>query len=100
MEGVQHLGDKAVTCHRLNFQKATFSCHKIKATTTYMVSLKASDDGTKTQALVVCHADNLVKNHQLLRGIMKVDPGTNRICHFLGNKAILWVPNQVMDNNV
>lgn len=97
VEGIQNLGDKAVMCHRLNFQKVVFYCHEIHATTAFMVSLVAGD-GTKTQALAVCHADTSGMNHDMLNQIFKVDPGTNPVCHFLGNKAVLWVPNLVVEN--
>ncbi|RZB95101.1 Embryonic abundant protein USP92, partial [Glycine soja] len=92
VEGVHNLGGKAVMCHRLNFQKAVFYCHEVHETTAFMVPLLAGD-GTKTQALAVCHFDTSVLNFELFRQIMKVDPGTNPLCHFLGNKSILWVPN-------
>ncbi|TKY49017.1 Embryonic abundant protein VF30.1 [Spatholobus suberectus] len=99
VEGVQNLGLKTVQCHRLNFQKATFYCHEVNPTTAFMVSLEAAD-GTKAQALAVCHdGDHPGMNHQLLRELMKVDPGSNTVCHFLGNKDILWVPNLIMDND-
>ncbi|WJX73448.1 hypothetical protein P8452_57229 [Trifolium repens] len=97
VDSVQNLGDKAVMCHRLNFQKVVFYCHEIHGTTAFMVPLVASD-GTKTQALAVCHTDTSGMNQQMLHQIMKADPGSNPVCHFLGNKAILWVPNLVVDN--
>lgn len=97
VESVQNLGDKAVMCHRLNFQKVVFYCHEINATTAFMVPLVASD-GTKTQALAVCHKDTSGMNHDMLHQILKADPGTNPVCHFLGNKAILWVPNLALDS--
>ena len=53
---------------------------------------------TKTQALAVCHADTSGMNHEMLQQIMKADPGSKPVCHFLGNKAILWVPNLGLDN--
>ncbi|KAK7386843.1 hypothetical protein VNO78_27181 [Psophocarpus tetragonolobus] len=96
VEGVQNLGDKAVTCHRLNFQKVAFYCHEVHQTTSFMVQLVAAD-GTKTQTLVVCHSDTSSMNHQLLQHLMGVHPQTKPVCHFLGNKTILWVPNLVMD---
>jgi len=97
IESVQNLGEKAVMCHRLNFQKVVFYCHEIHGTTAFMVPLVAND-GTKTQALAVCHADTSGMNHEMLQQIMKADPGSKPVCHFLGNKAILWVPNLGMDN--
>lgn len=97
VESVQNLGDKAVMCHRLNFQKVVFYCHEINDTTAFMVPLVATD-GTKTQALAVCHKDTSGMNHEMLHQIFKADPGNKPVCHFLGNKAILWVPNLALDN--
>ena len=96
VEGVQNLGDKAVMCHRLNFRTAVFYCHEVRETTAFMVPLVAGD-GTKTQALAVCHSDTSGMNHHMLHELMGVDPGTNPVCHFLGSKAILWVPNLSVD---
>ncbi|WJX73449.1 hypothetical protein P8452_57230 [Trifolium repens] len=97
IESVQNLGDKAVMCHRLNFRKVVYYCHEVHGTTAFMVPLVDSD-GTKTQALAVCHGDTSGMNHEMLQQIMKVDPGTKPVCYFIGNKAILWVPNLVVDN--
>lgn len=97
IESIQNLGEKAVMCHRLNFQKVVFYCHEIHGTTTFMVPLVASD-GTKTRALAVCHTNTSGLNHEMLTKIMKGDPGNKPVCHFLGNKAIMWVPNLVVDN--
>ncbi|KAG4971871.1 hypothetical protein AAZX31_13G267000 [Glycine max] len=96
VEGVQNLGDKAVMCHRLNFRTVAFYCHEVRGTTAFMVPLVAGD-GTKTQALAVCHSDTSGMNRHILHQTMGVDPGTNTVCHFLGSKAILWVPNLAMD---
>ncbi|CAJ1956870.1 unnamed protein product [Sphenostylis stenocarpa] len=96
VEGVQNLGDKAVMCHGLNFQIAVFYCHQVHEIRAFKVQLVAGD-GTKTQALVVCHSDTSGMNHQMLHQIMGVDPGTNPVCHFLGTKEILWVPNLAVD---
>jgi len=92
VDSVQNLGDKAVMCHRLNFQKSVFYCHEIHGTTAFMVPLVASD-GTKTHALATCHADTSGINREMFSQIMKADLGSKPLCHFLGNKAILWVPN-------
>ncbi|KAK7274686.1 hypothetical protein RIF29_15783 [Crotalaria pallida] len=97
LEGLQNLGDKAVMCHGMNFQKVVFYCHEIHATTVFVASLVAGD-GTKTQALAVCHADTSGMNHDMVYKDLKVDPGTNPLCHFLGNKTVVWVPNLVVDN--
>ncbi|CAI8607056.1 unnamed protein product [Vicia faba] len=93
VEEVKKIGDKAVMCHRLNFKKVAFYCHQINATTTYMVPLVASD-GTKSNALTICHHDTRGMDPNIIYQVLKVKPGTIPICHFIGNKAIAWVPNK------
>ena len=97
VEEVKKVGDNAVMCHRLNFEKVVFNCHQVRATTAYVVSLAALD-GTKTKALTVCHHDTRGMNHELLYEALKVDPGTVPVCHFIGNKAAAWVPNHSVDH--
>jgi hypothetical protein len=97
VEEVKRVGDNAVMCHRLNFEKVVFNCHQVQATTAYMVSLAASD-GTKVNALTVCHHDTRGMNPELLYEALKVDPGTVPVCHFIGNKAAAWVPNRFDDH--
>ncbi|XP_020208124.1 unknown seed protein USP [Cajanus cajan] len=94
VEEVNKIGDKAVMCHRLNFEDVVFYCHQINATTTYMVPLVASD-GTKARALTICHHDTRGMDPTVLYEVLKVKPGTVPVCHFVGNKAIAWVPNLV-----
>ena len=48
-----------------------FYCHEINATTALLVQLMA-DDGTKTQALAVCHADNSGMDQEMLREALKL----------------------------
>ncbi|KAK7272871.1 hypothetical protein RIF29_13911 [Crotalaria pallida] len=91
VEGIQNLGEKAVICHRLNFHRIVFYCHENHGTTTFNVSLVAGN-GTKTHALAICH-DTTGMNHDMLSEILGVDPGTKPVCHFLGNKSVLWLPN-------
>ncbi|CAK8535202.1 unnamed protein product [Lathyrus sativus] len=98
IESMINLGEKAVMCHRLNFQKVVFYCHEVHGTTTFMVPLVAND-GTKTQALVVCHTNTSGMDHEMLLQVMRGDPGNKPVCHFLGNKAIMWVPNLVVDSD-
>lgn len=98
VEEVKRVGDNAVMCHRLNFEKVVFNCHQVKATTAYVVSLVAPD-GTKAKALTVCHHDTRGMNAALLNEVLNVKPGTVPVCHFIGNKAAAWVPND-SDGNV
>ncbi|XP_015943734.1 unknown seed protein USP [Arachis duranensis] len=97
IEGVHNLGDKAVMCHRLNFQSTVFYCHEIHGTTAYMVPMVAAD-GRRTQALAVCHHDTSGMNAEVLYEMLKIKPGTETACHFLGNKAVMWVPNMAVNS--
>ncbi|KEH19231.1 embryonic abundant-like protein [Medicago truncatula] len=99
VDEVKKIGDNAVLCHRMNFKNIIFSCHQVNATTVYMVPLVASD-GTKAKAVTICHHDTRGMNPDHLYKVLKVKPGTVPICHFIGNKAIAWVPNNVVDESV
>jgi len=92
VEEVKKIGDNAVMCHRLNFKNVAFYCHQVNATTIYMVPLVASD-GTKSKALTICHHDTRGMNPNMLYKVLKVKPGTVPVCHFIGNKAVAWVPD-------
>lgn len=94
VEEVNKVGEKAVMCHRMNSENVVFYCHQINATTTYMVPL-VSSDGTKAKALTVCHHDTRGMDPNVLHEVLKIKPGTLPVCHFVGNKAIAWVPNLV-----
>lgn len=98
VEEVRKIGDNAVMCHRMNLKKVGFYCHQINATTTYMVPLVASD-GTKSKALTICHHDTRGMDPNMLYEVLKVKPGTVPVCHFIGNKAIAWVPNDVVSES-
>ncbi|CAJ2629508.1 embryonic abundant protein VF30.1-like [Trifolium pratense] len=97
VDEVKKVGDNAVMCHRLNFEKVVFNCHQVRETTAYVVSLVAPD-GTKTNALTVCHHDTRGMNPELLYEALEVNPGTVPVCHFIGNKAAAWVPNNSVDH--
>ena len=91
VEEVKKVGERTVMCHRLNFKKVVFYCHEVNATTTYTVPLVTSD-GTKAKALTICHHDTRGMDPDALYQILKVKPGTVPVCHFVGNKAVAWVP--------
>lgn len=97
VEEVRRVGDNAIMCHRLNFEKVVFNCHQVKDTIAYVVSLVAPN-GAKTKALTVCHHDTRGMNPDLLYDALKADPGTVPICHFIGNKAAAWIPNHSDDH--
>ncbi|KAE8675829.1 hypothetical protein F3Y22_tig00111641pilonHSYRG00032 [Hibiscus syriacus] len=50
-------------------------------------------DGTKAKAVAVCHTDTSAWNPKHLAfQVLKVEPGTVPICHFLPQDHIVWVP--------
>ncbi|XVE53704.1 hypothetical protein DITRI_Ditri03aG0023900 [Diplodiscus trichospermus] len=91
--GVQRMtGDKSVVCHKQNYPYAVFHCHKSETTRAYMVPLEGADD-TKAKAVAICHTDTSAWNPKHLAfQVLKVEPGTIPICHFLPQDHIVWVP--------
>lgn len=86
--------DKSVVCHKQNYAYAVFYCHATGTTRAYMVPLEGTD-GTKAQAVAVCHTDTSAWNPKHLAfQVLKVKPGTVPICHFLPEDHIVWVPNK------
>ncbi|KAJ9168339.1 hypothetical protein P3X46_019879 [Hevea brasiliensis] len=86
-------GDKSVVCHKQNYAYAVFYCHATQTTRAYMVSL-AGADGSKAQAVAVCHTDTSAWNPKHLAfQVLKVKPGTVPVCHFLPQDHVVWVPN-------
>ncbi|XP_058753654.1 unknown seed protein USP-like [Vicia villosa] len=98
VEEVNKIADKGVMCHKLNLGKDVFYCHQVNASTTYMVPLTASD-GTTVKALAACHHDTRGMNPNLLDEVLKVKPGTVPVCHFVGNKAVAWLPVPVTSDS-
>jgi hypothetical protein len=92
-KGVKKIGDRSVACHKQNYAYAVFYCHEIQATRAYMVSMVATD-GTKAEAVAVCHTDTRTWNHNHFAfQLLKIKPGTVPICHFLPTDSLVWVPN-------
>ncbi|GMI92539.1 RESPONSIVE TO DESICCATION 22 [Hibiscus trionum] len=85
-------GDKIVVCHKQKYAYAVFYCHKSETTRAYRVPLEGAD-GTKAKAVAVCHTDTSAWNPKHLAfQVLKVEPGTVPICHFLPQDHIVWVP--------
>ncbi|KAK6927407.1 BURP domain [Dillenia turbinata] len=85
-------GDKAVVCHKQDYPYAVFYCHTTQTTKAYKVSLVGAD-GTKADAVAVCHTDTSEWNPKHLAfQLLKVKPGTVPICHFLPEDHVVWVP--------
>ncbi|KAF5823859.1 putative BURP domain-containing protein [Helianthus annuus] len=84
--------NKAVVCHKQNYAYAVFYCHKTISTQAYAVSM-VGGDGTKVNAVAVCHTDTAKWNPKHLAfQVLKVKPGTVPICHFLPEDHVVWVP--------
>lgn len=84
-------GSDSVVCHKQNYAYAVFYCHKTMATKTYVVSLVGAN-GAKVKAAVACHADTSKWNPKHLAfQLLKVEPGSVPVCHFLPEDHIVWV---------
>ncbi|CAL5431704.1 unnamed protein product [Camellia sinensis] len=94
IEGVKKMAsDATVVCHKQNYAYTVFYCHKTQTTKAYKVST-VGVDGTKAEAVAVCHTDTLGWNPKHLAfQVLKVKPGTVPICHFLPEDHIVWVHN-------
>ncbi|XP_039064075.1 BURP domain protein RD22-like [Hibiscus syriacus] len=90
-KGMRNVGENELLCHKKKYPGAVFSCHSINKTTLYKVPL-VGKDGTKADALAVCHRDTSAwnPNHMAFR-ILKVKPGTQPICHFILRDTLVWV---------
>ncbi|CAN1162099.1 BURP domain protein RD22 [Linum perenne] len=86
-------GSRSVVCHNQKYAYAVFYCHATQTSKAYMVPLEGAD-GTKVNAVAVCHTDTSQWNPKHLAfQVLKVKPGTVPICHFLPQDHIVWVPN-------
>ncbi|CAI8605751.1 unnamed protein product [Vicia faba] len=92
-KGVKKMGEKnkAVVCHKENYPYAVFYCHKTDTTKVYSVPLEGVD-GNRVQAVAVCHTDTSQWNPKHLAfQVLKVQPGTVPVCHFLPQDHVVWV---------
>lgn len=84
-------GTEAVVCHKQNYAYAVFYCHATHTTRAYTVPLVGTD-GTKAEAVAVCHTDTSAWNPKHLAfQVLKVKPGTVPVCHFLPEDHVVWV---------
>ncbi|KAI4377858.1 hypothetical protein MLD38_015425 [Melastoma candidum] len=84
---------KSVVCHKENYPYAVFYCHKTQETRFYVAPMEGSD-GTGVKAVVACHTDTSKWNPKHLAfQVLKVQPGTVPICHFLPEDHIVWFSN-------
>lgn len=92
-QGVKKLGEKnkAVVCHKENYPYAVFYCHKTDSTKVYSVPLEGVD-GSRVKAVAVCHTDTSQWNPKHLAfQVLKVQPGTVPVCHFIPQDHVVWV---------
>ncbi|KAK2399191.1 BURP domain protein RD22 [Trifolium repens] len=92
-KGVKRFGEKnkAVVCHKENYPYAVFYCHKTDTTKVYSVPLEGVD-GNRVKAVAVCHTDTSQWNPKHLAfQVLKVQPGTVPVCHFLPQDHVVWV---------
>ncbi|GAU21084.1 hypothetical protein TSUD_10010 [Trifolium subterraneum] len=92
-KGVKKLGkdNKVVTCHKENYPYAVFYCHKTDTIKVYSVPLEGID-GNRVKAVAVCHTDTSQWNPKHLAfQVLKVEPGTVPICHFLPQDHVVWI---------
>ncbi|XP_073134793.1 BURP domain protein RD22-like [Henckelia pumila] len=81
-----------VACHRQAYAYAVFYCHVTETTVAYEVSMVAAD-GSKAEAVAVCHLDTAAWNPKHLAfQELKVKPGSVPVCHFLPTDHVVWVP--------
>lgn len=81
-----------IACHAAPYPFAVFYCHVTSATRAYVVPL-VGKDGTKVDAVAVCHTDTSNWHPlNLAFQMLNVKPGKIPVCHFLIQGALLWAP--------
>lgn len=92
--GVRQLGgleSKAGACHAQPYVYAVFACHVTKGTKVYIIPMTGSD-GTRAEAVAVCHTDTTKWNpNHLAFKVLNVKPGTVPVCHFLPQDHVVWI---------
>ncbi|XP_019705412.1 BURP domain-containing protein 6 [Elaeis guineensis] len=92
--GVRGVTDSSdwVVCHVQPYAYAVFYCHTKSKAKAYMVSM-VGEDGTKVEALAVCH-DYLDSSNPKILAFQGFKPkrGTGNVCHFLPQDNIALIP--------
>ncbi|XP_014504024.1 BURP domain protein RD22 [Vigna radiata var. radiata] len=90
--GVKKLAEKVVVCHKEKYPYAVFYCHKSGSTNAYSVPLEGAV-GSRAKAVAVCHTDTSNWNPKHLAfQMLKVQPGTVPVCHFLPQDHVVFIP--------
>lgn len=90
--GVHALGrdELVAACHLQPYPYAVFYCHTTEKTKAYTIALEGND-GTKVEAIAVCHCDTSKWNPKHLSfQVLKVKPGSVPVCHFMPEDDVLW----------
>ncbi|GAU21088.1 hypothetical protein TSUD_10050 [Trifolium subterraneum] len=93
VKGVKKLGEKnkAIVCHKEHYPYAVFYCHKTNTTEVYSVPLEGVE-GNRVKAVAVCHTDTSEWNPKHISfQVLKVQPGSIPICHFVPQDHVVWV---------
>ncbi|XP_065864601.1 BURP domain-containing protein 3-like [Euphorbia lathyris] len=93
-KGIKMMGEKNhVVCHKERYAYAVYYCHKIRDTNVYVVPM-IGEDGSKGEAVVVCHLDTSDWNpkHYSFQ-VLNEKPGGAPVCHFVNSDTIVWLPN-------
>lgn len=78
-------------CHKQDYRPfAVYGCHYIPRSQVRVVPL-VGEDGTKLEAVSICHMDTSKWNgHHLLFMLLKAKPGPP-VCHFIATDDVMWV---------
>ncbi|KAF3320352.1 BURP domain-containing protein 3 [Carex littledalei] len=85
---------KLVVCHQEPSPQAVHYCHTNIAYEGYVVPL-IGKDGSKVNAVAVCHHDTINFNRFFLE-LLNVEPGVEPVCHFLPINHLVWVSSEAM----
>nr|AYN06995.1 capsicumin precursor peptide [Capsicum annuum] len=85
---------KCVICHKVPYPYAVHFCHDVGSTRAFRVTMVGAD-GTKVNAVSVCHEDTASMNPKaLVFQLLNIKPGDKPICHFIMDDQIALFPSQ------
>jgi BURP domain len=85
---------KLVVCHPSPTGQVVHYCHTNIAYRGFIVPL-IGNDGSTVSAVTICHHDTVNFNPGFFE-VLKMEPGSQPICHFLPENHILWVRTDEM----
>ncbi|XP_027337727.1 BURP domain-containing protein 3-like [Abrus precatorius] len=89
--GVKTLAEgNVIACHLMDYPYAVFFCHHLEKTTTHFMPLEG-EDGTRVQAVVVCHRDTSFWDPDNMElQALKVRPGDCPVCHIFPEVHVVF----------